>query len=294
MNKFLSISIPTYNRSQKLIQNLSILIKCIEQYEIPIYVFDNSDNFETNDLLINFTYPFIYYSKNKTNIGAEKNFIQALRSPATKYVWLFGDDDTFNTIEFEKLLKFILLNEVDLIILNQKSFRKKVFNDLYINDINLLFQNYIAHMTYISSLIFSKDLIHQLDFNKYLGFTFSHIFPIFELKSIKVFLFSKIIVQPLPSRINSFASNIAKYFVIDFYKSLELLGRKFTTKQKIIAHRKIYNIYFNKYYYLLKSRIKYNEFNFQVYFKNYKAFRSAFNSVDNFLIFISCFIPSLK
>jgi hypothetical protein len=294
MNKLLSISIPTYNRPQKLFLNLSLLIKCIEKFEIPIYIFDNSDNFETNEILNTLAYPFIYYNKNNSNIGAEKNFIQALQTPNTKYVWLFGDDDTFNTKEFENLLNFIQINEVDLIILNQNSFRKKVFEDLFINDINILFQNYIAHMTYISSLIFSKDLIYQLNFDKYLGFTFSHIFPIFELKSIKVFLFSNILVEPLPSRINSFSSNIAKYFVIDFYRSLELLDRRFSSIQKIIAHRKIYNVYFNKYYYLFKSRFKYNEINIKVYMKNYKAFRSAFNIIDNFLIFISCFVPTFK
>jgi len=295
-DRLLSISIPTYNRSDKLELNLRLLVKCLIRHNIPIFIFDNSDNnlsFQVF-LKIKSNYNYIHYYKNQKNIGAERNFILALKSPNTKYVWLFGDDDKFDYNGFENLYSFLSSSDYDLILLNQNSYKKNYFSDQKINDVKTLFTKYMAHMTYISVLIYSNNLIKSMYFEKYLDLTFSYIFPIFELSSVKSYFYSSILVEPLPNRINSFSHLVTSYFVYDLFSSISLLSDVFNKNQRKYAHRKVYNNYFNKFYYLLKARFTSNEINLSKFIKNRKAFSSAFNFIDNLIILFLCLLPKFK
>ena len=83
-------------------------------------------------------------------------------------------------------------------------------------------------------------------------------------------------------------------FVYDLFSSISLLSDVFNKNQRKYAHRKVYNNYFNKFYYLLKARFTSNEINLSKFIKNRKAFSSAFNFIDNLIILFLCLLPKFK
>ncbi|WP_016949054.1 glycosyltransferase family 2 protein [Anabaena sp. PCC 7108] len=99
MNKLLTISIPTYNRSALLDKQLNWLAKSIKGFEseCEILVSDNcsTDNTQSiikkwQNILTNITFRS---NKNSENLGVMPNIIYCLSSAKTKYVWTIGDDD---------------------------------------------------------------------------------------------------------------------------------------------------------------------------------------------------------
>lgn len=94
----LSILIPTYNRVNYLMKNLSILFQQMEPQirdSVEILVSDNCSIDETLKQLnslekINMNFRFW---SNERNIGPDANFLKLVREAKGKFLWLFGDDE---------------------------------------------------------------------------------------------------------------------------------------------------------------------------------------------------------
>lgn len=102
----LTIAIPTYNRSAKLISLLIFLDKEIHQLddqhisEIEVLISDNCSNDDTEkcvtDYLRHFSSEYsIKYNRNKTNLGIEGNYKTLAELAIGKYFWVLGDDDIY-------------------------------------------------------------------------------------------------------------------------------------------------------------------------------------------------------
>lgn len=94
----LTISIPTWNRLPYLQENVDQLLQEIAklpQAHIEILVSDNASTDGTQAYCESLakTYSFFSYIRNATNLGANKNFQQAVQEAKGDYVWLLGDDD---------------------------------------------------------------------------------------------------------------------------------------------------------------------------------------------------------
>jgi glycosyltransferase involved in cell wall biosynthesis len=105
---YLSILIPTYNRSNFLLKNLGLLTNFILrgnfQNEIEIIISDNNSKDETEIIVKQFQKKnniTLNYYKQKQNIGLEKNALFTLKQAKGNYVMFLGDDDY---LEYEYLI----------------------------------------------------------------------------------------------------------------------------------------------------------------------------------------------
>jgi len=118
----LSICIPTYNRSDKLINLLKeLLIQC-DGKQIEIIVSDNASTDGTRNkcLELGKLNPQIHYHTNKFNLGFSENIRRVVSLSKGKYVWVIGDDDIISYNTIDHIYEF-LINSNDLyniIVLN--------------------------------------------------------------------------------------------------------------------------------------------------------------------------------
>lgn len=113
MTATLQITIPTYNRPEKiknLIRVFSEISDLCYSNRIVISIFDNSD-FDIAQINKQSLPNYFQYIWNETNVGFVGNVKKCLSSGLGFYTWVISDDDTINAQEVKKLLDF--LDELD-------------------------------------------------------------------------------------------------------------------------------------------------------------------------------------
>ncbi|MBC2856161.1 glycosyltransferase [Cetobacterium sp. 2A] len=106
MNKILTIAIPTYNRKEKLLRTLKIIVPQITE-EIKLLILDNNSSYDifeiTNEIPL-IDKVNIEIKKNIVNIGGNANIARCFEYTDTEWMWLLGDDD----IPTENSVKIIM------------------------------------------------------------------------------------------------------------------------------------------------------------------------------------------
>lgn len=95
----LTIAVPTFNRHKYLVELLPDLISQIAQEgsgQVELLVIDNASTDATQALIGDNYAKRLRYQRNPVNIGADRNFLECIKSARGKYVWLFGDDEVLN------------------------------------------------------------------------------------------------------------------------------------------------------------------------------------------------------
>jgi abequosyltransferase len=178
MNRTLSICIPTYNRATKLRECVEHLIPQLREHEIPIFISDNASTDTTEAVVseLKTRYDLIFYSRNATNLGADCNFELVLKSSASKYAWLLGDDDKIAAGSIDGVLAKLQDADFDMVVVNGGEMRTQDgyvegrvtdLADCVIVDKNELLSELAWHMTWLSCLIFSKKVIDNGNFKKF-------------------------------------------------------------------------------------------------------------------------------
>jgi glycosyltransferase involved in cell wall biosynthesis len=92
-NNTLAIAIPTYNRAEILNANLRSILPELRQYAIPVYISDDSPNFDTEAIIkqLQSEYSHIYYRHNQPSFGHDNNFFTTITMPECEFVWYMGD-----------------------------------------------------------------------------------------------------------------------------------------------------------------------------------------------------------
>lgn len=112
----LDILIPTYNRAKFLRANLSRLFRQIMGAEVGnavhIYVQDNHSSDDTERVVREFIANAppsirIYYSKNSSNVGLEKNVVEVFSRAQSEYIMFLGDDDFLADGYLEKVIGLV-------------------------------------------------------------------------------------------------------------------------------------------------------------------------------------------
>ncbi|MDP4099407.1 glycosyltransferase [Paenibacillus sp. P96] len=109
----LSICIPTYNRAANLDQCLlSIFSQIGETPFIQVDVSDNASTDGTPDVVQRYLekYSNLRYSRNDTNLGADRNVLKVLDGARGSFIKLQGDDDYFVPGTISPLLSAIQLH----------------------------------------------------------------------------------------------------------------------------------------------------------------------------------------
>ena len=137
-NRLLGICIPTYNRSNLLKDTLLGFIDQVKYFRYPIFVSDDASADDTEALVKDLmkVYPYIYYRKNKKNLGSG-NFIKVIEMADTKYIWLFGDDDLIYEKSIEHITDYLVADNIDYIVLNSTLFNSEMTTKVKEKNINI-------------------------------------------------------------------------------------------------------------------------------------------------------------
>lgn len=111
----LTIAIPTYNNCTFLEKNIELLCRHIRnnlyQKIIALQISDNNSTDSTSEtiseLIKHNADISISYHKNAQNIGAGKNFINAIHLSKTEFVLLLGDDDFIDENYLKEVIRLI-------------------------------------------------------------------------------------------------------------------------------------------------------------------------------------------
>lgn len=157
-NKKLAIAIPTYNRHEILHEDLTLILPELIQHSIAVYISDDSNNDNTQEMVSELTklHPYIYYVKNNPSLGHDKNILSTLQLPDTDYVWLLGDSVIIKNGKISKILE-ILNTEVDFVFVN--SYVKNADNNIIITNINDFLIKYTWYLTLTGATIYSSNVI---------------------------------------------------------------------------------------------------------------------------------------
>lgn len=195
----LSICIPTFNRGEYIKSTLDSIIKqCSENVEIVIS--DNASTDNTDLIVKEYIDKFknIKYIRQKSNLGADLNFLEVVKCASGEYCWLLGSDDQLVQGALD-----IALNEItqcnDIYICNRINcnfLMKPIKYECFVNHKNKLnynlsnideFTDYLnkseslaATFSYLSSIIFRKSKWDNAVFdNSFNGSAYSHVFMLF-------------------------------------------------------------------------------------------------------------------
>jgi len=176
--KFLTVCIPTYNRSIVIGDLIDLLMYQVNKFgDCAVAVSDNSDNTLTEEIIKPFIekYPGkIFYNRNAENIGPFRNLDKVARMVESEYIWFLSDDDfiffysvdkirNFLTDNQDKDLSFISLNScsmdsgLDFIgISNQTGCNKNKFYKS--GDFGLFFEFSLTGIDHFSRLLFKQGV----------------------------------------------------------------------------------------------------------------------------------------
>jgi hypothetical protein len=179
--KLLTIVIPTYNRGERLMNQLKSIFLQPEYKNTEIVILDNHSNYDIeNGLKNNFTseeLSVIELIRNPFNIGIDGNLSNVFMFCKTKYMWLLSDDDE------------TLSNSIETVLLNIENYKNvaaykysiKNFlpeEDKVIANITEFIEYYKSgvhtsgSMIFISNNIFNMELLAPFLQNAFTPFNF--------------------------------------------------------------------------------------------------------------------------
>lgn len=286
MNKYLSISIPTFNRPSILDASLQILISEAREHHVPIYISDDSNNHETEKVIQKYTkqYKFLFYNQNSPSLGHDKNIIKSLLEKETEYVWLLGDSTLIADNAITEVINIIQRCSPNIIVCNSRDRTLDCESELIQNKDHAL-ENFGWHTTLTGTTIYSKKSIlsiRNLDLKEFKNFP--HIGIIFKslIDECSFYWESKQLIWSHKDKESYWSKNIFETFITDFYRAVFFLPNEysFEIKSNVTPIHSIKSKIFDaKSLLVLRSE---NIFNISKYRKFNKALRT--NSNTNILI----------
>lgn len=156
---FFAISIPTRNRSEFLKSGIIEQLSKLAELNIGVYIFDNSDDSLTRNLIEPYLEKFtnIYYLKNKELLCAGENIYQAFLIPKAEYILVIGDGLIVKENYLEEIIKYLKHYNPTCLILNS---RVKDIKDKEYNECLEFFKELTWHCTLLGSTIYSSQIIN--------------------------------------------------------------------------------------------------------------------------------------
>lgn len=181
---FLSIAIPTYNRSEFLKETLNSIIPQVVD-GVEIVVSSNASTDQTDAVMQDYVnrFPFIRYVRSDINRGIDANIHRCTLESRGKYVHLMSDDDIVLPGTVAHLLDTIGRNpDAGFLFFNIQSFSGEfnenilglsIFradNDILFADKNKFIDYIWVFATFMSSFVFLKETWEKVsDKEKYIG-----------------------------------------------------------------------------------------------------------------------------
>lgn len=109
-NKKILIAVPTYKRNKRL----KVLFDLLKNSKTKISVFDNSENQEAKKIVQNYSHEYIHVNK-KGLSHVRNSILEHGINNNFDYIYMFDDDEIAYTENIEKMLKYAIETEADIV-----------------------------------------------------------------------------------------------------------------------------------------------------------------------------------
>jgi hypothetical protein len=293
IEKILTISIPTYNRSEILRDNLLKILDVCQIHGIDINIYDESNNNDTQKIIDQLTinYDILHYYKNPKKLGYGKNFINALTSPKTDYVWLLGDSQCINYNFLDSILTILRQKKFGIIAVNSDGIELSQKSKSY-HDRNEVLEKFGSYMTLAGATIYSKkciSMIYDYDFSNTINFPQILVSFKYLATECSFYWINNKVLSPHKMKISSYWNkDIFKVFLIDWTNTIMSLSQSYDQnicKKIIIEHS---NQLFDFITFLnLRRRGMYNYRDY----KRYSGDLKMHSKVNKYFLIMITFIP---
>lgn len=178
----LTIGIPTYNRCEAVVGNVTHLQKSGLPENVKILVIDNASPDKSYESLLKICNPAITrVLKNNENIGVAKNIFRLFRECDSEYLIYTSDEDYIVTENIEDFLQFITTTSADFIspqaIVKDKVYRGRENSRVITPSEYRHSCNYASGITYkVSSCLSKLEKIETYIDRKFeMAITYSHV-----------------------------------------------------------------------------------------------------------------------
>jgi abequosyltransferase len=290
MSSKLAIAIPTYNRADILKFNLLKIIDDLKEFDIPIYLSDDSTNNEIQTLAneLKKVHPSIYYCKNEIRLGHDLNCMRTLSLPSEQYIWYMGDSMIIKKGVIKEIADIISTNDYDFISCNADGRNLEIDSKTFTNGIELL-EQLAWHLTMSGATIYNRNVIlnhSKLDISKCKNFPqLAIIFEEFAAKSTKLYWINKKLIFNNTHKKSYWSSKVFETFIDDFKSFLYNLPELYPINSKndaMFKHSTITGIF--NYHSFVAYRIK-GFYNYSV-FKKYKNDFKKYTKTNTFVLLV--------
>lgn len=163
----LSICIPTWNRDVYLESLLARLDEEVAPHaaEVQILVSDNGSSDRTREVVMPYlSRPGFVYMRQDTNVGPQRNFLDAVAAASGEYCWLFGDDDFPINGSLAAVLRLLSEHSPDVLLPSRDGLQfvaeTTKFPDLheYVEYFAKIRPRTLLDVTFITATIFRRSL----------------------------------------------------------------------------------------------------------------------------------------
>lgn len=295
MQTKLAIAIPTYNRAEILQFNLLQIIDELIEFQIPVYISDDSTNEDTyiviNDLKKK--HSLFYYRKNEIRFGHDLNCLNTISFPKEQYVWYMGDSMIIKKGAIKKILDVISVDTYDFISCNGEGRNLDVKSKVF-TDANELLELLGWHLTMSGATIYNTISILDLkkELAKYKNFPqLAMIFVKFGLSKSSLYWINDKLVASNKNKKSYWSNGVFDVFLTDFKNFAQNLSEIYPDQQKtkLVLQHSIKTGMFS-YHSFVKYRIN-GVFNFRVFVK-YKKDIEKYTDCKYFYLFIIAIFPN--
>lgn len=186
-NTLLAICIPTYNRSVELKNVLEKFLPQVVPHDFAIYVSDNGSEYDVEGMIrsVSKGYPHVYFRRNASNVGFDRNAAAVINLATSEYIWVFSDDDEPVPGAVNRVCELIRAHhDVGLFILNSLAASKDLTKIITPNVTGLatdkpyerpnevLLGKQSWYLTFATAFLFKKEIWNRADATLYYGTTF--------------------------------------------------------------------------------------------------------------------------
>lgn len=154
----ITIAIPTFNRSEKLLERLRELASQIDA-ETQIVIFDNGSTDGTCEALAQMDDLKFLLQRWPTNRGICRNFIRLFEEVRGDWIWMLSDDDPVRPDALEIIKAKIKENSSSRILAFKAQGNSISKSEIYYTLPDFLRDQSVFNLSYISGLVLSKEAI---------------------------------------------------------------------------------------------------------------------------------------
>jgi glycosyltransferase involved in cell wall biosynthesis len=234
----LSVCVPVYKRPALLRRMLISVSASAKPFRVPIFIADDSCD-ETNRAVIEEAardYPCIFWHRNTSNLGIDRNILRCVELSNCDYAWIFGEDDLMEAAAIGSVFELLKRTSYPFIFVNYASISndyKRRGREVAIEitrDQVLTAAEFLSHYGwaagFIGSCVVQKRRWDAVDKTRYVGTYYAHLGAIFEAsRECDVYAFALPLVLNRAENAASFTwANDALSVVYGFGRLMSMLG----------------------------------------------------------------------